>query len=63
MNIFITVGTTRFDSLIKYVDQNKEFDNFNIECQIANGKYIPKQHLYFRFYDTIIINKNMKMRI
>jgi beta-1,4-N-acetylglucosaminyltransferase len=55
MKIFVTVGTTKFDSLIEYIDQNKEFDDLNIECQIANGKYIPKNHLYFKFCENSAI--------
>ena len=45
MKIFATVGTGRFDELIKAVDSLK----INARLQIGLGKYIPQNHSYFRF--------------
>ena len=51
-NIFVTVGTTPFDELIKYVD--KEILDKKIICQISNfAKYKPKNHKYFNFIENI----------
>jgi len=51
--IFITVGTTAFDSLIQAVDEISLAINKKIICQIADGNYIPTQCEYFRFKPTI----------
>jgi beta-1,4-N-acetylglucosaminyltransferase len=51
--IFVTVGTTAFDSLIKSVDDISNQIKQEIICQIANGKYIPKNCEYFRFKSSI----------
>jgi beta-1,4-N-acetylglucosaminyltransferase len=47
--IFITVGSTAFDPLIKQVDEISTDMKEEIICQIADGKYIPKNCQYFRY--------------
>lgn len=51
--IFVTVGTTTFDSLIKTVDEIARHIDEQIICQIAEGKYVPKNCEYFRFKPTL----------
>lgn len=54
MKIFITVGTTQFDSMIKAVDdfaQQSKSNNFTF--QIATGRYIPKNGYSFSFTQDI----------
>lgn len=51
--IFVTVGTTAFDSLIQTVDEISTQIEEKIICQIADGKYVPKNCEYFRFKTTL----------
>lgn len=51
--IFVTVGTTAFDSLIQTVDEISNQIKEKIICQIADGKYVPKNCEYFRFKKTL----------
>lgn len=54
--IFITVGTTRFDELIRYVDQavkNKQIQD-GVHAQIGNGDYIPQYFPVFRYYTGLL---------
>ena len=51
--IFVTVGTTKFDSLIKTVDEIARHIDEPIICQIADGTYVPKNCQYFRFKPTL----------
>lgn len=41
MNIFVTVGHTRFDSLFKQIDKIQHYD-WNVISQMYDGSYIPK---------------------
>lgn len=53
--IFVTVGTTHFDRLIRKVDELKEIESFEdqVVCQIGSGKYQPKSCDFFRFQTSI----------
>ena len=54
MKILITVGTTSFNSLIKYLDENLD-KNTDVLFQIAKGEYIPKHFKYIEFTQDINI--------
>jgi len=53
MKILVTVGTTRFDSLIKYLDEECIGLGHEITFQIADGKYKPVNFPFFRFNSEI----------
>ena len=52
MKIFITVGTTKFDSLIEYLDNNLGTKN-DVLFQIANGEYHPKNFKFINYTTKI----------
>ena len=53
MRILITVGTTPFDKLIRFCDENLD-SALAITMQISNeANYIPKRFDYFKFTDDI----------
>jgi beta-1,4-N-acetylglucosaminyltransferase len=51
--IFVTVGTTPFEMLIQSVDVISNQIDDKILCQIATGKYVPKNCDYFRFKPSL----------
>jgi len=53
MNIFVTVGTTKFDNLIKTVDKKLKDLDSEITMQISNGEYKPKNFEFFEYTKDI----------
>jgi len=53
VKIFVTVGTTQYDSLIKAIDAHLSRDEFDISIQLADGEYVSKNHTFFRYTDNI----------
>lgn len=47
MKILVTVGTTPFETLMIYADQN--LHGHEIRFQISSGHYIPQSGTWFRF--------------
>jgi len=47
-NLFVTVGTGKFDELVKSIDEAAPLLNCKVIIQIGNGEYIPKNCKYFR---------------
>ncbi len=53
--IFITVGSTKFDELVRKIDELAHDGKIkNVLAQIGNGEYIPKNIKYFRFDKSLI---------
>lgn len=52
MKVLVTVGTTRFEGLIKAIDVPMP-DDINIFFQIADGTYEPQHHSYERFISNL----------
>jgi beta-1,4-N-acetylglucosaminyltransferase len=55
MKILVTLGTTRFDSLIEFIDNNILNEDYDIIMQIADGIYKPKNFKYFNYTEDIDI--------
>ena len=53
MKVFVTVGNTRYNSMIKAIDDHFSSDEFDITLQIADGEYLPKHHEYIRYSNNI----------
>jgi len=63
--IFVTVGTGKFESLVKKIDDLKKENLIKEEVilQIGNGAYIPKYCKYFRFSNSGLTNYYKKANI
>lgn len=54
MKLLVTVGTTKFDSLIRAVDHVLDgYAKCDSVFQIADGEYIPKNGQYFDYIENI----------
>jgi len=51
--IFVAVGTTDFDALIRKMDEIAPLLSEQVVMQIGNGQYIPKNGQYFRFAPSL----------
>jgi beta-1,4-N-acetylglucosaminyltransferase len=49
MKVLVTVGTYKFDDLIKKIDEIAVDKKFEFICQIGQGEYIPKNCESFSF--------------
>jgi len=49
MKVLVTVGTYKFEQLIKKIDELALEKNFEFVCQIGQGNYIPKNCESFSF--------------
>ena len=54
MNIFVTVGTGKFDQLIKEMDKIALNKKYQIIAQIGKSNYLPKNISYFRFKSSLV---------
>ncbi|WP_076411025.1 PssE/Cps14G family polysaccharide biosynthesis glycosyltransferase [Shewanella sp. UCD-KL12] len=52
MNIFVTVGHTRFDSLFKQIDEISRTE-WHFVSQMSDGSYIPKTGEHFSYSSNI----------
>lgn len=53
MKIFATVGTGKFDELVKALDNLAPTLGYKITIQIGKGDYVPKNCRYFRFAPSL----------
>jgi len=53
MKLFVSVGNTQYNSLIKAIDELLPAADFDITVQLATGSYLPVNHSYIRFTDNI----------
>ena len=51
--IFVTVGSTKVDELIKQMDSLAKTSFGGVLCQIGNSDYVPKHCEYFRFAEDL----------
>ncbi|BDX07652.1 PssE/Cps14G family polysaccharide biosynthesis glycosyltransferase [Planctobacterium marinum] len=49
--VLVTVGTTPFNSLFEALENCDIPEGLELECQIAEGTYVPRKFSYFRFSD------------
>lgn len=53
MKIFVSVGNTHYNNLIKAIDEQLSPSEFEVTIQLADGNFLPKNHRYFRLTDNI----------
>ncbi len=53
MKIFVTVGNSRYDSLVQAIDTYLANNQYDVTIQIADGGYIPQNHDYIRYTEDI----------
>jgi len=51
--IFVTVGTTSFDVLVKAIDEHSQSLSEKVVVQIGKGSYEPQHCDYFRFAPSL----------
>lgn len=51
--IFVTIGSTDFDPLIRKMDELAPSLGDRVVMQIGNGEYVPQNAQYFRFAESL----------